>query len=56
MPLETKDEFLKTKVYTVRPISEVLFRPHLVTPPPFDEPPGNAKAYWVLNEDLYHSF
>ena len=44
------------KMYDVKPIASVLFRPPLVTPPPYSEPRPGEQPYLVLNEDIYISF
>ena len=55
-PLVT--EYVRTpkKQYTVCPVEQVLFCPQLVVPPTFGAPPPNARAIYVLNDDIYGNF
>ena len=56
VPLVT--EYVRTpkKLYAVRPVEQVLFCPQLVVPPTFGAPPPNARAVYVLNDDIYGNF
>ena len=56
VPLVTKYEFLRTKMYEVASAAAVLFCAPLVTPPPFGEPGPGAREYRVLNDDIYENF
>ena len=50
--------YVRTKraLYEVRPVEQVIFVPHLVVPPAFNEPGPGAREYRVLNEDVYGNF
>ena len=55
VPLWTRYVRTKRALYEVRPVEQVIFVPHLVVPPAFNEP-GPAREYRVLNEDVYGNF
>ena len=52
-PLKTKYLTLSRKCYEVVDVQSVLYRAPLVTPPPLHEPGPGARAYVVLNNDIY---
>ena len=51
-------EYVRTpkKQYVVCPVELVLFCPQLVVPPTFEAPAPNARAIYVLNDDIYGNF
>lgn len=56
VPLWTRYVRTKRALYEVRPVEQVIFVPHLVVPPAFNEPGPGAREYRVLNEDVYGNF
>ena len=56
VPLHTRYRRTPRKSYVVGGVDQILFRPHLATPPTLHAPPPSARRYWVLNDDVLVSF
>ena len=56
MPYFTRYSVTQSVRYEVLDVSAVLYRPPLVMPPTFLEPPVNRKPYYILADDIYEAF